>query len=422
MSSRRDPDGRRQRTPKANSAAPHRPINARTTRVGTAAMPAPPRPPRSPAATSCSTRSAPARMGSVWRARDLRTARASSRPRCSAPTTARRCCASCASSRCGSAHPHVLDAVRAGPPRTTGSSSAWTWSAAAPSTTCCAEHGPLPASYVARAARPAPPGARRRARRGRRAPRREAGQPAARADRRRAPFLRLGDFGVAVPVEDVRLTRVPGAVGTDGYMAPEQARRGGARTRARTCTPPAWSAIQLLTGRPPRPGRAPLVPEGPLRPLLAALVDPDPRLRPPTAAAALERLRRIERAGRRPVARRTRPARRASPRVPGGAPVADDGHRRLACIVIAPVPARVLPDAALTHGEAAPATGRGRPIRSRTIRRGGHGGVHGEQAGQPRVVGVPGDRCGASQRRSPPRSKPARRGSPDRPPAASSAG
>src|SRR6478735_3970909 len=32
------------------------------------------------------------------------------------------------------------------------------------------------------------------------------------------PFLRLGDFGVAVPVADVRLTRGPAAIGTDGSM------------------------------------------------------------------------------------------------------------------------------------------------------------------------------------------------------------
>ena len=37
-----------------------------------------------------------------------------------------------------------------------------------------------------------------------------------------------------------------------------------------------------------------MVPEGPLRRLVTALVDPDPELRPPTAAAALDRLRRIE--------------------------------------------------------------------------------------------------------------------------------
>ncbi|MBB3045713.1 serine/threonine-protein kinase [Nocardioides soli] len=106
------------------------------------------------------------------------------------------------------------------------------------------------------------------------------------------PFLRLGDFGVAVPLHDVRLTHGPAVVGTDGYLAPEQ--------RDRSVPDPAQDvyaagvvATQLLTGRPPRPGRPLLVPEGPLRPLVGALLDPDPTLRP-TAAAALGRLRRID--------------------------------------------------------------------------------------------------------------------------------
>src|SRR6478752_3312446 len=107
------------------------------------------------------------------------------------------------------------------------------------------------------------------------------------------PFLRLGDFGVAVPVEDVRLTRGPAAVGTDGYMAPEQA--GGAAPDPRQDVYAAGVvAVQLLTGRPPRVGHPPLVPEGPLRPLLGAMTHPEPAARTPSAAAALERLRRLD--------------------------------------------------------------------------------------------------------------------------------
>jgi serine/threonine protein kinase len=107
------------------------------------------------------------------------------------------------------------------------------------------------------------------------------------------PFLRLGDFGVAVPVADVRLTRGPAAIGTDGYMAPEQA--GGAAPDPRQDVFAAGVvAVQMLTGRPPRVGHPPLVPEGPLQPLLGAMTHPEPAGRTPSAAAALERLRRLD--------------------------------------------------------------------------------------------------------------------------------
>jgi eukaryotic-like serine/threonine-protein kinase len=107
------------------------------------------------------------------------------------------------------------------------------------------------------------------------------------------PFLRLGDFGVAVPVDDVRLTRDRGVVGTDGYLAPEVL--AGAPPEPRhDLYAVGVVAAQLLTGRPPRAGVRPLAPEGPLRHWAESLTEPDPDLRPPTAAAALERLRRLD--------------------------------------------------------------------------------------------------------------------------------
>lgn len=107
------------------------------------------------------------------------------------------------------------------------------------------------------------------------------------------PFLRLGDFGVAVPLADVRLTRGPSAIGTDGYMAPEQG-QGAAPDPRQDVYAAGVVAVQLLTGRPPRPGHPTLVPEGPLRPLLSAMTHPEPAARIPSAAAALERLRRVD--------------------------------------------------------------------------------------------------------------------------------
>jgi serine/threonine-protein kinase len=98
------------------------------------------------------------------------------------------------------------------------------------------------------------------------------------------PHLRLGDFGVAVPLDDARLTHVPGIVGTDGYMPPEQA--AGARPDPRQDLYAAGVvAIECLTGRAPGPGR-PAPPPGRLQPLLLALTEPDPGRRPATAAGA----------------------------------------------------------------------------------------------------------------------------------------
>jgi serine/threonine protein kinase len=106
----------------------------------------------------------------------------------------------------------------------------------------------------------------------------------------RRPHVRLGDFGVAALVDDVRLTRFPGAIGTRGYMAPEQA-VGAAPDPRQDLYGLGVVGIEMLTGVPPRQQSG--VPDGRLRPLLAALTDPDSEKRPASASAALNLLHRI---------------------------------------------------------------------------------------------------------------------------------
>lgn len=107
------------------------------------------------------------------------------------------------------------------------------------------------------------------------------------------PVVRVGDFGVAALLHDVRLTRVPGAVGTDGYMAPEQVDGAGPDPR-QDLYAAGVAAVQLLTGRAPGPSGPDLAGlSGGLVPLLASLTNPDPGRRPASATEARERLRCI---------------------------------------------------------------------------------------------------------------------------------
>lgn len=106
----------------------------------------------------------------------------------------------------------------------------------------------------------------------------------------RRPHLRLGDFGVAALIDEVRLTRFPGAIGTDGYMAPEQL-NGAAPDPRQDLYALGVVTIQMLTGLPPRQQDG--VPDGTLRPLLESMVNSDPSRRPPSASAALGYLRRL---------------------------------------------------------------------------------------------------------------------------------
>ena len=104
------------------------------------------------------------------------------------------------------------------------------------------------------------------------------------------PHVRLGDFGVAALSDDVRLTRFPGAIGTEGYMAPEQA-VGAAPDPRQDLYGLGVVGIQMLTGLSPHQQYA--VPAGRLQSLLAALTESDADKRPASAIAALDLLRHI---------------------------------------------------------------------------------------------------------------------------------
>jgi serine/threonine protein kinase len=105
-----------------------------------------------------------------------------------------------------------------------------------------------------------------------------------------APHLRLGDFGVAAPIADRRFTTVPGAIGTDGYMAPEQA-RGALPEPTQDLYAVGRVALELVTGLPPARQRD--IPSHPLRPLVERLLVTDPEQRIASADAALRLLRRL---------------------------------------------------------------------------------------------------------------------------------
>jgi serine/threonine-protein kinase len=105
------------------------------------------------------------------------------------------------------------------------------------------------------------------------------------------PHVRLADFGVAASVDEPRLTPWPGPIGTDGYMAPEQA-QGAPPDPAQDLYAVGRVALQLITGVPP--ARQGPIPSHPLRPLLERLLVPDPAARVGSAEAALHLLRRLD--------------------------------------------------------------------------------------------------------------------------------
>jgi serine/threonine-protein kinase len=93
-----------------------------------------------------------------------------------------------------------------------------------------------------------------------------------------------------VTTRDRRLTRVPGGVGTGGYLAPEQAMGLAGPDPRQDLYAAGVVAVEALTGRRPPPTDNPPV-GGELGGLLASLVHPDAAHRPASAADALRRLR-----------------------------------------------------------------------------------------------------------------------------------
>lgn len=110
------------------------------------------------------------------------------------------------------------------------------------------------------------------------------------------PHLRLTDFGIAVPLDDARLTHGPMAVGSPGYMPPEQW-AGGEVTPRHDLYAVGRVGLEMLSGIRAPAGPEPIaIPELPeprafseeLVRILTTAAAPDPADRP-TDAASLRR-------------------------------------------------------------------------------------------------------------------------------------
>jgi serine/threonine-protein kinase len=103
-------------------------------------------------------------------------------------------------------------------------------------------------------------------------------------------LVRLADFGIAVDLTGERLTTSPAAIGTDGYLAPDQA-RGAAPDPRQDLYAVGVLGLHLLTGERPHAGTR--IPSCRLRPLLERLLADDADRRPDGAEVALALVRRL---------------------------------------------------------------------------------------------------------------------------------
>jgi len=91
------------------------------------------------------------------------------------------------------------------------------------------------------------------------------------------PYARLSDFGIAAPLDQPRLTAASMAIGTPGYMAPEQAMGADPDPKQDTYAAATVGLEMLLAHKPPFTGAT--LPETPLVRLLEEARDTDPAAR-----------------------------------------------------------------------------------------------------------------------------------------------
>jgi serine/threonine-protein kinase len=114
------------------------------------------------------------------------------------------------------------------------------------------------------------------------------------------PHLRLTDFGIAIPLDEPRMTRTSMIVGSPGYMAPEQWRGADPDERADIYSAGRVGIVMLTGVRPPaEDADVDLTPyrsgdDDPLLDLLERAVSRDPQQRPQSAAAMRAELRALD--------------------------------------------------------------------------------------------------------------------------------